>query len=56
MNFFFFINQQHEFKNYFPVAMEIKKKFNKSHIYFNEVALIKKNQPNLKKLFVIFKK
>ena len=54
MNFFFFINQQHEFQNYFPVAMEIKKKFNKSHINFNEVALIKKKSTKFKKIICNF--
>ena len=34
MNLFFFIYQELEFQNYFPIAMEIKNKYKESKITF----------------------
>ena len=34
MNLFFFIYQPLDFQNFFPVALELKKKINNANIYF----------------------
>ena len=36
MNLFFFIYQELEFQNYFPIALEIKNKYKESNITYGK--------------------